>query len=138
MCTSGFEGDGRQCQRTAPPGCEVLRDCGRFAECLRGRGEAGYRCQCQPGYVGNGYRCEPDAARQRERERERERLSCGPAGSRPCAERDQDFMVVAQGMALMRVPLLPPRTASEAGQPLQIHYFQEAIGNVLRRLEIIS
>ena len=124
VCGAGFEGDGRQCERTAPPGCEVLQDCGRYADCLRLRGEAGYRCQCQPGYLGDGYRCDPD----RSRERPRERLVCGPQGNRRCTEKDSDFMVIAQGMALMKVPLLPPRTASEAGQPLQIHYFQEAIG----------
>ncbi|XP_034249826.1 nidogen [Thrips palmi] len=128
VCGAGTQGDGKTCERTTPPGCEVLQDCGRFAECLRVRGEAGYRCQCLPGYLGDGYRCDVDSSRQREREREWERLSCGPAGSRRCTEKDSDYMVVAQGMALMKVPLLPPQTASQAGQPLQIHYFQEAIG----------
>ncbi|KAE8752468.1 hypothetical protein FOCC_FOCC000590 [Frankliniella occidentalis] len=128
VCGPGFSGSGKECERTTPPGCEVLQDCGRNAECLRVRGEAGYRCQCQPGYVGDGYRCDQDPARQRERERERERLYCGPQGNRRCTEKESDFMVIAQGMALMRVPLLPPQTASEAGQPLQIHYFQDAIG----------
>ena len=45
-CKSGFVGDGRDFCKRDVIGCNVIDNCGRFADCAFDHAEGGYRCRC--------------------------------------------------------------------------------------------
>ncbi len=45
--------------------CSYLNNCHRSAQCLQDGASNSYVCRCNPGFIGDGYRCreEPSVAR---------------------------------------------------------------------------
>uniref|UniRef100_A0A913I0X9 EGF-like domain-containing protein n=1 Tax=Strongyloides stercoralis TaxID=6248 RepID=A0A913I0X9_STRER len=61
-CQSGYTGDGITCTPSVsnPQSCNVLHNCGTFADCVFTKNTYNnneYMCKCREGYTGNGYIC---------------------------------------------------------------------------------
>ncbi|KAF4521231.1 hypothetical protein B566_EDAN005442 [Ephemera danica] len=142
-CQAGYVGDGRsECEREKP-GCNVLNDCGNHAECAFNQREGGYRCRCRDGYKGDGHRCVPSITCDQDRSICDENAECIPenrqyvcrcrdgfAGDgltcRAAQSHEGQFLLLNQGMATLRIPFKP--TFNNRGRPIQIQYYQTAVG----------
>ncbi|KAG8236148.1 hypothetical protein J437_LFUL001582 [Ladona fulva] len=141
-CNQDFSGDGKSCSPIAVS-CHILNNCGPNADCMYDIQESGYRCKCREGFEGDGFTCQKDSSCQHDATVCHEKASCVPSrGTYFCqcnegyvgnglqckavSRHEGNFLLVNQGMSTLRVPFNP--TASNPGQPIQIHYFQVAVG----------
>lgn len=98
-CLKGFRGDGFVC---SPDSCrENPSICNADADCVD-KGPGNSVCVCRDNFLGDGHSCEPI-----------------PSFS-------GDFLILSQGMALMKVPF--DASASKMGTPILVKPFQTATG----------
>uniref|UniRef100_A0A8D8XMX9 Nidogen-1 n=1 Tax=Cacopsylla melanoneura TaxID=428564 RepID=A0A8D8XMX9_9HEMI len=143
-CNVGYSGDGvNECVGESL-GCNVLHNCHSNAECVYNATSAGYVCQCTQGYVGNGVECHPERTCQEDKSLCHRDASCviaslghfhcecneGFVGNgllcKPVQKKESDFLLVNQGMAMIRVPYQPTR--ADQGRIIQIQPNQMLIG----------
>lgn len=75
--------------------------CDMHASCIQ-NADRQYICECNQGFTGNGSYCKVSP------------------------KHDGNFLLLNQGMATLRVPF--EQTARDIGKPIQIQYYQMAIG----------
>lgn len=144
QCNPEFIGDGIIECKPRPLGCNIVNDCGLHATCVYEQALGMYQCQCNNGYYGDGYICltqktchvDPyicdvhatcvvNADRQYVCE-----CNDGYTGNgtvcKISPKHEGNFLLLNQGMATLRVPFVP--TPRDMGRPIQIQYYQMAIG----------
>lgn len=134
QCKRGYKGDGHNCEKTIVP-CNILNTCDVRAKCTYSLDEKRFLCQCLEGWIGDGHSCMPnlpcnehpsqcdpnaDCIYQNHLDRHScecrnhfmgDGLTCSPMPSY-----DGDYLIFAQGMSLLRLPLTP--TNENPGQLL--------------------
>ncbi|XP_063236036.1 nidogen isoform X2 [Bacillus rossius redtenbacheri] len=143
VCGPGFSGDGHSCSEDQVS-CSVLENCGLGADCLYDERAGGYRCRCQQGWTGDGYTCAAVQSCYHDPGLCSRDATCvlRPTGVHSCVcnkgftgdgaqcrgvpTYDSNFLLVSQGMAVVRVRLHP--TGRETSRPISVVYFQIAIG----------
>ncbi|KAI5711004.1 hypothetical protein M8J75_013255 [Diaphorina citri] len=144
ICNFGYTGDGVTECNPESLGCNVVKNCHANAECVYNATSAGYRCQCAQGYVGNGVECHPLKSCLEDRSLCGKDASCVVASQghfhcecnegftgngitcKPVRKKESDFLLVNQGMFMLRVPYQPTRT--DRGRPIINHPNQMLIG----------
>lgn len=125
-------------------GCNVVNDCGLHATCVYEHAIAIYQCKCDDGYFGDGYicttqktchidpyLCDPHATCIVNSDRQYVcECNQGFIGNgtfcKVAPKHEGKFLLLNQGMATLRVPFEP--TTKDMGKPIQIQYYQMAIG----------
>lgn len=131
-CNPGYIGDGiTECKL----GCQIAKNCAEHAECIDDQ------CRCYDGYFGDGYHCSYQRTCLTDPymcdvhatcHSELGYCECNPgyAGNgsycKLIPKHDGNFLLLNQGMATLRVPFNP--TPRNPGRPIQIQYYQMAIG----------
>ena len=143
-CEAGYLGDGYDtCDEEPKIGCNVINNCGRFARCLFNPAERGYDCHCDTvrGFTGDGYSCAPsvscfenpaicdpnaDCIPTRDHQ---SKCRCKPLflgdglECKPAPKFEGNFMLVAQGMMIFKVPF-----NGKGSKPINILSSQVASG----------
>ena len=142
-CRAGYLGDGYNCQEEPKIGCNVINNCGRFARCEFDPAERGYECQCDTvrGFLGDGYDCSPSTTCLLNPAICDPNADCVPSddGSarcrckplflgdgfecQPAPRFEGNFMLVAQGMMIFKVPF-----SGKGSKPINIQSSQVATG----------
>ncbi|XP_075224050.1 nidogen isoform X2 [Lycorma delicatula] len=145
-CRSGFEGDGvTTCNIiSGPPSCNEDNNCSPTADCVYNNTISKYHCQCRQGYDGDGLVCRPVDNCHTDPSLCHKNAICiqnspneyycqckeGYVGNgQKCREEYtgvDEFLLVNQGMATLRIPYQPSRT--DPGYPIQLKTEQIAIG----------
>ena len=142
-CQAGYLGDGYNCQEEPKIGCNVINNCGRFARCEFSPAERGYECRCDTvrGFLGDGYTCTPATSCLQNpaicdpnadcvpTEDNTARCRCKPLflgdgfECQPAPRFEGNFMLVAQGMMIFKVPF-----SGKGSKPINIQSSQVATG----------
>lgn len=134
QCKRGYKGDGYNCEKTIVP-CNILNTCDVRAKCTYSLDEKRYLCQCLEGWVGDGHSCTPNLPCNEHPSQCDQNADCkflSHLGRHSCECRngfigdglscspmpsyDGDYLIFAQGMSLLRLPLTP--TEENPGQLL--------------------
>ncbi|XP_059095776.1 nidogen-like [Tigriopus californicus] len=145
-CDKGFKGDGYFCKKDVI-GCNIINNCGKYADCLFDFDEGGYRCKCDQnrGFEGDGYVCKSTQSCQENPSICDVNAMCVPderSGGVKCQCRefyegdgficqaipaqDQGYMIASQGLALMKIPFSAKLT--NPGVPIMFKTSQTATG----------
>lgn len=142
-CSPGYLGDGYNCEKEPQIGCNVIDNCGRFAQCIFDRYERGYKCVCdeQRGFTGDGYTCTPSVSCFENRAICDPNADCIPTPDynskcvckqmflgdgfkcEPAPRFEGNFMLLAQGMMLFKVPF-----SGKGSKPINVLSSQVASG----------
>ncbi|XP_044255979.1 nidogen [Tribolium madens] len=143
-CKSGYMGDGITECKPRPIGCNIDNKCGLHATCEYDPSTSLYECQCERGYYGDGYvcyteinchieptLCDPQATCVTDSNR---RYICqcntGYVGNGTICQKNPthegNFLLLNQGMSTLKIPFEP--TKQNPGKPIQVKYFQTAVG----------
>jgi len=142
-CDNGYMGDGFTCKKEPQIGCNVINNCGKFSECVFDRYDRGYKCVCDAvrGFVGDGYTCTPGVSCFENPAICDPNADCIPTPDHsstcrckqmflgdgfvcePAPRFEGNFMLLAQGMMLFKVPF-----SGRGSKPINVLSSQVASG----------
>eukprot|EP00092_Neocalanus_flemingeri_P000676 GFUD01000718.1.p1 GENE.GFUD01000718.1~~GFUD01000718.1.p1 ORF type:complete len:1537 (-),score=283.11 GFUD01000718.1:154-4470(-) len=142
-CDTGYMGDGFKCEKEPQIGCNVINNCGKFSECIFDRYDRGYKCVCDAvrGFVGDGYTCTPGVSCFENPAICDPNADCIPTPDHsstcrckqmflgdgfecePAPRFEGNFMLLAQGMMLFKVPF-----SGKGSKPINVLSSQVASG----------